>query len=383
MSRGVKHTRRHFLATALTTLAAAPLGVLACSNPPLGGTATAAPSANKDDTAMQQTAHPASPLPVEGVLPSLDGATGWLNAQPLTPDGLRGKVVLVEFWTYTCINWLRTLPYVRAWSEKYQDHGLVVIGVHTPEFMFEQDVENVRRAVGDLRVPFPVAIDSNYAVWRAFKNHYWPALYFVDAMGQIRHHRFGEGEYRRSEMILQQLLAEAGQANFDRDLVSVEGQGVEAAPDLESLRSPENYVGYQRTERFASPGGLAPSSRRVYATPMQFGLNQWALAGDWTVEKQAAALNEPGGRIVTRFHARDLHLVMGPAARGASVRFRVLLDGQAPGAAHGGDVDEQGIGTVTEQRMYQLIRQPAPIVDRQFEIEFLDAGVEAFAFTFG
>jgi thiol-disulfide isomerase/thioredoxin len=322
-------------------------------------------------------------LPVEGMLPSFAGATGWLNSQPLTPDGLRGKVVLVEFGTYTCINWLRTLPYVRAWSEKYRDHGLVVIVVHTPEFEFEQDLENVRRAVNDLRIAFPVAIDNDYAVWRAFKNNYWPALYFVDATGQIRHHRFGEDDYERSETVIQRLLAEAGQGGFDRGIVSVEGAGVEAAPDWDSLRSPETYVGYQRTERFASPGGVRPGSRRVFSVPAQLRLNAWALSGDWTVEKQAALLNGPDGRIAYRFHARHLHLVMGPAARGASVRFRVLLDGQAPGAAHGVDVDEQGAGTVAEQRMYQLIRQPAPVVDRLFEIEFLDPGVEAFAFTFG
>ena len=238
---------------------------------------------------MQQITPVGHSLPVEGMLPSLDGATGWLNSQPMTPDGLRGKVVLVEFLTYTCINWLRTLPYVRAWSEKYRDQGLVVIGVHTPEFQFEKDVENVRRAMTDLRIEFPVAIDSDYAVWRAFKNNYWPALYFVDAMGQIRHHRFGEGEYERSEMVLQQLLAEAGQGGFDRDIVSVEGVGVEAAPDWDSLRSPETYVGYQRTERFASPGGVRSGSRHVYSAPAQLRLNQWALSGDWTSGKQGSA----------------------------------------------------------------------------------------------
>jgi thiol-disulfide isomerase/thioredoxin len=383
MSRGVKQGRRRFLATSLITLAAAPLGVLSCSDLQYRKTEAAAPSRLKDDNAMQHIAPVAKSLPVEGELPSLAGATGWLNSQPLTPDGLRGKVVLVEFGTYTCINWLRTLPYVRAWSEKYRDHGLVVIGVHTPEFEFEQDVENVRRAVTDLRIAFPVAIDNDYAVWRAFKNNYWPAFYFVDATGHIRHHRFGEGDYQRSEMILQQLLAGAGQGGFDRGIVPVEGRGAEAAPDWDSLRSPETYVGYQRTERFASPGGVRPGGRRAYATPAQLRLNQWALSGDWTIGKQAAVLNEPGGRIAYRLHARDLHLVIGPAARGASVRFRVLLDGQAPGVAHGTDVDEQGTGTVTEQRMYQLIRQPAPIIDRLIEIEFLDPGVEAFAFTFG
>ncbi len=316
-------------------------------------------------------------------MPPLNGVTGWLNSPPLTTAGLRGKVVLVEFWTYSCINWLRTLPYVRAWAEKYRNQGLVVIGVHTPEFEFEKDLDNVRRAVREMRIEYPVAIDSDYAVWRAFKNNYWPAFYFVDATGQIRHHRFGEDDYERSERVIQQLLAGAGRGGFDRGTVSVEGSGAEAAPDWDSLRSPETYVGYQRTERFGSPGGVRRGSRHVYSAPRQLRLNQWALSGDWTVERQAAALHEPGGRIAFRFHARDLHLVTGPAARGVSLPFRVLLDGQAPGAAHGVDVDEQGIGTIREQRMYQLIRQPAPVVDRLFEIEFLDPGVEAFAFTFG
>jgi thiol-disulfide isomerase/thioredoxin len=383
MLRGAKHGRRRFLTTSLITLAAAPLGMLACSDPRSSGTTASDPSTIKDNNAMQQI-HPVTiSLPVEGRLPSLGGATAWLNSQPLTPEGLRGKVVLVEFWTYTCINWLRTLPYVRAWSEKYQDQGLVVIGAHTPEFPFEKDLENVRRAVNDMRIGYPVAIDSDYAVWRAFENNYWPALYFADATGRIRHHRFGEDDYERSEMVIQQLLAEAGHVGFDRGIVSVEARGVEAAADWGSLRSPENYVGYQRTERFASPGGLARDTRSVYSAPGQLGLNAWALSGAWTVNQGNTVLNEPDGHIVYRFHARDLHLVMGPAARGAPVRFRVLIDGQTPGAAHGVDVDEQGTGTVTDQRLYQLIRQPAPIADRLFEIEFLDPGVEAFAFTFG
>lgn len=353
-------SRRGFLATSLTTLAAVPLSLLACISIPASRTAGADPSTG-EDTTMQQTAHPAAPLPVEGVLPSLTGATAWLNSPPLTPDGLRGKVVLAELLTYTCINWLRTMPYVRAWSEKYRDHGLAVLGVHTPELEFEQDIENVRRAIADLRVEFPVAVDSEYGVWRAFKNNYWPALYFVDGAARIRHHRFGEGEYDRSEMVLQQLLAEAGQDGFERGLVSVAGQGVEAAPDWGNLKSPENYLGYRRTERFASPGGLRPDSRNAYTASTQLRLNQWALAGEWTVGMQAAALHKPGGSTANRFHGRDLHLVMGPATRGAPVRFRVTLGGQAPGEAHGVDTDEQGLGTVTEQRMYQLIRQPAPL----------------------
>ncbi|HEX6509184.1 MAG TPA: thioredoxin family protein [Chloroflexota bacterium] len=328
--------------------------------------------------------HPAAvQLPVEGELPSFGGATAWLNSTPLAAADLRGKVVLVDFWTYTCINWLRTLPYVRAWAEKYKDHGVVVIGVHTPEFSFEHDLENVRRAVKDMRAEYPIAIDNDYAIWDAFDNHYWPALYIVDAQGRIRYHQFGEGMYEQSEMIIQQLLAEAGIGGIAHELVSVDAQGAEVAADWGDLRSPENYVGYDRTENFASPGGADLDQPRVYAFPTRLRLNEWALAGEWTVEREATVLNKANGRIAYRFHARDLHLVMGPAARGTSVRFRVFIDGQVPGAAHGSDVDEQGNGTAAEQRMYQLIRQPGHIADRQFEIEFLDAGVEAFAFTFG
>jgi thiol-disulfide isomerase/thioredoxin len=322
-------------------------------------------------------------LPIEGELPSLGGATEWLNSPALTAAGLRGKVVLIDVWTYTCINWIRTLPYVRAWAEKYKNQGLLVIGVHAPEFEFEKNVDNVRRAAKDMKVNYPIAIDSNYAIWRALKNEYWPALYFVDAQGRIRHHHFGEGEYEQSEMVIQQLLAEAGISNIDHKLVSVDARGVEAAADWGSLKSPENYVGYERTEKFASPGGAVLDKPRVYAAPAQLRLNQWALSGDWTVGKKATVLNKANGRIAYRFHARDVHLVMGPAVRGTSVRFRVLIDGKPPGAAHGIDVDDQGNGTVTEQRLYQLIRQPKSIADRQFEIEFLDSGVEAFAFTFG
>jgi thiol-disulfide isomerase/thioredoxin len=330
------------------------------------------------------TRHPAAvPLPIEGELPSLAGATAWLNSPPLSAAGLSGKVVLIDFWTYTCINWLRTLPYVRAWAEKYREHGVVVIGVHSPEFSFEHDLENVRRAAQDMRVDYPIAIDNDFAIWRAFNNHYWPALYLVDAQGRIRSHQFGEGAYEQSEMMIQQLLAEAGIGGIAPDLVSVDAQGAEVAADWGSLRSPENYVGDARTENFSSPGGAVLDQPRVYTTPARFSLNHWALAGEWTVEREATVLNTANGRIAYRFHARDLNLVMGPAARGTSVRFRVHIDGQAPGAAHGSDVDEQGHGTVSEQRLYQLIRQPKPIGDRQFEIEFLDAGVEAFVFTFG
>jgi thiol-disulfide isomerase/thioredoxin len=316
-------------------------------------------------------------------MPSLSGATGWLNSQPLTTAMLRKKVVLIGFWTYTCVNWRRTLPYVRAWAEKYKDKGLVVIGVHTPEFSFEKTVTNVRWAVKDMRIDYPIAIDSDYAIWRAFNNEYWPALYFVDAKGQIRHHQFGEGEYGQSEIVLQQLLIEAGAGGFNQALVSVDPSGAEVAADWKSLASQENYVGYERTEGFASPDGTARNKTRVYAIPPQLGLNHWALSGDWTVGKEAIMLNQPNGRIAYCFHARDLNLVMGPAVQGMPVRFRARIDGQPPGVAHGVDLDDQGNGTVIEQRLYQLIRQPKPIADRKFEIEFLDSGAEAFDFTFG
>jgi thiol-disulfide isomerase/thioredoxin len=332
---------------------------------------------------VEQMRYSTLQFPIEGELPSLSGATQWLNSPPLTADGLHGKVVLIDFWTYTCINWLRALPYVRAWGEKYKDQGLVVIGVHTPEFGFEHNLDNVRREVADLGVSYPVAVDNNYMVWAAFNNRYWPALYFVDAQGHIRHHQFGEGDYEQSERVIQQLLTEAGSDGVSDELVTVDASGAEAAADWSSLQSPENYVGYDRTQNFASPGGEGLGEPRVYAAPEQLSLNDWALSGDWTMEHQYVLLNEANGQIVYRFHARDLHLVMGPAAPGTSVRFRVLIDGQPPDTAHGIDVDDQGNGTVTEQRLYQLIRQPGTIADRQFEIEFLDSGVEVFAFTFG
>jgi thiol-disulfide isomerase/thioredoxin len=316
-------------------------------------------------------------------LVSLDRADAWINSPPLTASALRGKVVLIDFWTYTCINWLRTLPYIRAWAEKYRDQGLVVIGVHAPEFAFERSIENVRRAVKDMQVGHPVAIDNDHSIWRAFRNQYWPALYFIDAQGRLRHHHSGEGSYEQSEMVIQKLLAEAGAAQVSHEPVSVDGRGLEAAPDWSNLKSPENYVGYQRTQNFASPGGLAGDETRTYEQPTRLRLNGWALSGNWTAKKEAVVLNKANGSITYRFHARDLHLVMGPAAPGSSVRFRVLIDGQPPGVAHGTDVDAQGNGAVSEQRLYQLIRQAGPITDRQFEIKFLDPGVEAFAFTFG
>jgi thiol-disulfide isomerase/thioredoxin len=362
MSEEINYQRRRFLGTAAMTMAAAQFGMIGC--------------AKAQSTATVQ-------LPIEGKLPSLGSATEWLNSPPLTPAGVRGKVVLIDFWTYTCINWRRTLPYIRAWAEKYKDQGLVVIGVHSPEFAFEKNVDNVRWAAKDMRVNYPIAIDSNFAVWRAFNNEYWPALYLVNAQGQIRHHRFGEGEYDQSEMVIQQLLSEAGISGIGHELVSVDARGAEVAADWGNLKSPETYVRYERLENFASPGGAVLDKRRVYAVPAQLKLNDWALSGDWTVAKQLTVLNKANGRIAYRFHARDLHLIMGPAARGASVRFRVLIDGKPPSAAHGIDVDEQGNGAVAEQRLYQLIRQPKPITDRLFEIEFLDSGVEAFVFTFG
>jgi thiol-disulfide isomerase/thioredoxin len=347
-----------------------------------GGIGTLNMAFAQDESVAQPRAPKAVPLPIEGELPRAS-ATEWLNSKPLTAADLRGKVVLVDFWTYSCINWRRSLPYVRAWAEKYKAQGLVVIGVHTPEFDFERDVDNVRRAAKEMKIDYPIAIDNNHAVWRAFRNDIWPALYFVDAEGHIRHHQFGEGEYEQSERIIQQLLADVGVGGIGHKLVSVDARGAEAAADWGSLKSPENYVGYERTENFASPGSVFPEARRNFAIPARLRLNQWALSGDWTVEKQAVVLNKAKGRIVYCFHARDLHLVMGPAARGTSVRFRVLINGKPPGAAHGVDVDEQGNGTVTEQRLYQLIRQPKPIGDRQFTIEFLDSGVEVFSFTFG
>jgi len=322
---------------------------------------------------------------MEGELRSLGGATGWLNSQPLTAPGLRGKVVLIDFCTYTCINWLRTLPYVRAWAGKYKDHGLVVIGAHTPEFAFEKDLDNVRRAVQEMRVDYPIAIDNDYAIWRGFGNNYWPALYLIDAKGAIKHRQFGEGGYEQAEGTIQKLLAEAGAADIGRETVTVTGQGFEAAADWDTLRSLETYLGSDRAERFVSARGVRPASGHLYTVPPTVRLNEWAVAGDWTQEGQPFRLNAPNGRIVTRFHSRDLHLVMGPAVRGTSVRYRVRLDGQVPGSAHGLDIDAQGQGTVTQQRLYQLIRQPAgaSTADRQFEVEFLDAGVEAFVFTFG
>jgi thiol-disulfide isomerase/thioredoxin len=335
----------------------------------------------EDKTAMPD-ATPAE-LRIEGDFPSLGGATGWLNSPPLTAAGLRGKVVLIDFWTYTCINWRRSLPYLRAWHEKYRGDGLVIIGVHSPEFSVERNLDNVRQAAKDERVEYPIAIDNDFAVWRAFKNEYWPALYFIDARGHIRHHQFGEGEYDRSERIVRQLLTEAGSRLTGRPLVSIEAGGAEAGADWADLQSPENYLGYERSLNFSSPGGVVLDKAKVYALPTRLALNEWALSGDWTVGREAVVSNKPQGGIAFCFHARDLHLIMGPVARGMRVPFRVTIDGHPPGASHGVDVDDRGNGVLVEQRMYQLIRQPKPIADRRFEIAFLDSNAEAFSFTFG
>jgi len=322
-------------------------------------------------------------LPDEGEFPSLAGAIEWINSPPLTPAGLRGKVVLVDVWTLTCINWLRTEPYIRAWAARYKDKGLVVIGVHSPEFEFEKEVANVRRAVKQMRIDYPVAVDSNMAIWQAFNNKYWPALYLIDAKGRIRYHRFGEGEYERTEQVIQQLLIEAGASDVPKGPAPIDARGAEAAADWPHLKSGENYVGYEKTEGFASPGGVARDKMRPYVVPARLRLNQWALSGEWTITESASRVEKTGGRIAYRFHARDLHLVMGLPNGKTPVRFRVLIDGHPPGPSHGTDVDEQGNGTASEQRLYQLIRQPGAIEDRQFEIEFLDSGAAALCFTFG
>jgi len=336
-------------------------------------------------TAVQESAGaPAGAvLPVEGRLPSLTGATGWINSPPLTAESLRGKVVLVDFWTYSCINCLRSLPYVEAWAEKYRRQGLVVIGVHTPEFAFEKDPANVRKAVHDLGISYPVALDNDHAIWRAFSNQYWPAHYFIDGRGRVRYHHFGEGGYAESERVIQRLLAENGAAVGDMDTVKVDAAGVTAAASGGDVRSPETYVGYARAENFASPGGIVRDAAHDYPQPSLGALNAWGLTGRWTIGPERAVLDAPGGRIAFRFHARDLHLVLGPAADGRPIRFRVLIDGQRPGDNHGVDISAAGDGVVREQRLYQLVRQRGAIRDRNFEIQFLDMGVGAYAFTFG
>ncbi|WP_435265027.1 cytochrome c biogenesis protein DipZ [Shinella sp. BE166] len=321
-------------------------------------------------------------LPVEGIVPSLAGAVEWLNSPPLTSEGLKGKVVLVDFWTYSCVNCLRAIPYVRAWAEKYKDQGLVVIGVHTPEFAFEKDLGNVRQAAADLGITYPVAIDNDYTIWRAFNNRYWPAHYFIDAEGRIRHHKFGEGGYDESERVIQKLLAEAGARQVASDIVAVNATGAQAASDTADVLSPETYIGYERAQNFVSPGGAVNDVAHAY-TDGGPRLNEWGFDGSWTIGREHAALDAADGAIVYRFHARDLHLVLGPAADGKPIRFRVTLDGAPPTEDHGVDVAADGTGVITGQRLYQLVRQKDAARDRTFEIRFLDPGVEAYAFTFG
>jgi thiol-disulfide isomerase/thioredoxin len=363
MSDRIDHDRRRFLGGAAVTIATARSGILAAG--------------------LQQLACARSASAGGGVLFSLSGATGWLNSPALTAESLRGKVVLVNFCTYTCINWLRSLPYVRAWAERYRDHGLVVIGAHTPEFSFEHEPENVRRALAPMGVTYPIALDNDYAVWRGFGNRAWPAVYVLDAQGRLRHRHFGEGEYEATERMIRRLLDEAGRHDVGPAPAAVEARGVEAPADWDSLRTPETYVGGERGSNFASPGGLAVDERRVYASPPRLPLNHWALAGDWTVGQEATVLNAAGGRIAFRFHARDLHLVMGRPEPGAPVPFRIRVDGRPPDAARGGDVDALGDGAVADQRLYQLLRQHESVADRVLEIVFGGPGVGAYVFTFG
>lgn len=347
-----------------------------------------ASSAKKDQT-IESTMAPkptatanegALPPPVEGTMPPLDGAVEWLNSPPLTAAGLRGKVVVIDFWTYSCVNCLRTLPYVRAWYDKYKDQGLVVIGVHAPEFAFEKDVDNVKRAVKDLKVDYPVAIDNNYAIWRAFQNQYWPAHYFIDAQGRIRHHHFGEGEYAESEEVIKQLLAEAGAQHVASGIVQPDAGGVALAPE-NAMQSPETYIGYDRAENFTATA--VRDREHEYSIPSTLSTNQWGLGGTWNIAEENAKLARAGGRIAFRFHARDVNLVLGPPHDGKPVRYKVTIDGRPPGESHGVDASADGSGEVTSQRLYQLVRVDGDVADRTFEIEFLDPGVEAFAFTFG
>ena len=309
-------------------------------------------------------------------MPSLGGATGWLNSEPLGPAELRGHIVLVDFWTLTCINWLRAEPYIRAWAQVYRDDGLIVIGVHTPEFSFEHELDRVRQATKDMAIDYPVAADNDYAIWGAFDNNYWPALYFVDADGVIRDHHFGEGRYKESERVIQRLLG------VERDLVSVEGLGVEAEADWDHLRTPETYLGYGRSDQFASPNGAALEERVAYELPERLRLNHWALAGEWTIGREKVMLDQAGGGIAYRFHARDAHLVLSPGAR-EPIPFRLLLDGGAPGPSHGVDVDEDGNGWLQDGRLYQLVREHDTVRERTLEITFLEPGAEAYVFTFG
>jgi hypothetical protein len=363
VSTDIDHDRRHFLGRAAMTIAGSRFAALLPSLHALG----CAPASGS----------------ARGELSSLRGATTWLNSPPLTAEALRGRVVLVDFGTYTCINWLRTLPYVRAWAGEYGAQGLTVICAHTPEFSFEHDLTNVRRALADQRVAFAVAVDNEYAIWNGFRNRFWPAVYLVDARGTLRFRHFGEGEYVETEQEIRRLLAESGAADTERDPAPFHAEGIEVAADWGSLGSPETYLGHARAERLASPGGIAADRRRSYVAPPRLASNRWALAGEWTVGREAAVLDRANGRIAYRFRARDVHLVLGPPAPGATVRFRVRIDGEAPGTAAGRDVDARGDGRVTEPRLYQLVRQSGPIGERTFEIEFLDPGAAAYAFTFG
>jgi cytochrome c biogenesis protein CcdA/thiol-disulfide isomerase/thioredoxin len=345
-----------------------------------GAGASHAPAAAASGTAGMT---PAAAPPVEGQLPALTGATAWLNSAPLSAQQLRGKVVLIDFWTYSCINCLRTLPYLKAWYERYKDYGFVIIGVHAPEFAFEKDEANVRHAVSDLGIRYPVALDNDYAIWRAFDNHYWPAHYFVDADGRIRGHHFGEGGYQESEDLIRELLREAGAKNLPAAGGALRAQGIEVAPDMPDVASPETYLGYERAANFTSPVALREDRATAYRLAATLALNQWSLAGRWTVGAEYAQADAPGGQLVFRFHARDLHLVLGPAADGHPVRFRVQIDGHEPGQDHGADVDEHGEGSVGEQRLYQLIRQSGSIGEHTFSIQFLDGSARAYSFTFG
>src|SRR5437667_1971508 len=359
MPESINEERRRFVGAAAAALGAARLGVIG--------------------SAIQQMACAALTERDEGVLPSLSGATEWLNSPPLTPAGLRGKLVLVDFWTYTCVNWLRTLPYVRAWADKYRDQGLVVIGAHTPEFPFEKDIDNVQWAAKEMDVRYPIAVDSNYGVWHAFDNNYWPAVYIADVDGRIRFHHFGEGNYDGIEKAIQRLLSESGKKT-DNQLVKVNPRGLEVAADYGTLRSPESHLGYEKAESFASDA--LQDAPREYTVPL-LSLNQWGLAGNWTVKGGRAVLNDANSKIAYRFHARDVNLIMGVPPGSKPVRFIVKVDDKPPGAAHGTDVDDRGNGTAGRQRTYQLVREQTRITDREFEIQFAEPGVEAFCFTFG
>jgi hypothetical protein len=327
------------------------------------------------------SAHEAT-LPVESRLPGFDGAVGWLNSPPLTPAGLRGKVVLADFWTYTCINWLRTLGHVRAWWDRYREHGLVVVGVHTPEFPFEREEGNVRRAVAAMGITYPVGLDPDYAVWQAFSNHYWPAVYIADAEGGIRYHHFGEEAYGETERVIQRLLRDAGRDDIADDVVSIVPRGIEAQADWEHLESPETYLGHAQGRNLAVRRDVRPGVRHHYAVPDALRLNHWALAGEWVIEDRASVLISDEGAIAFRFHARDVNLVIRSRA-GTLIPFRVTVDGQPPGPAHGLDVDSSGNGVLAEPRLYQLVREAGRVIDRTLDITFGAAGAEAYVFTFG